>query len=54
MTHIEELDLLRKNIAKVNDLKPDVVFSDDLMEEIVRRKPKSLEELKQIPLSALR
>ena len=50
MTHIEELDLLRKNIAKVNDLKPDVVFSDDLMEEIVRRKPKSLEELKQIPL----
>ena len=50
MTHIEELDLLRKNIAKVNDLKPDVVLSDDLMEEIVRRKPKSLEELKQIPL----
>ena len=50
MTHIEKLDLLRKNIAKVNDLKPDVVLSDDLMEEIVRRKPKSLEELKQIPL----
>ena len=50
MTYIEELDLLRKNIAKVNDLKPDVVLSDDLMEEIVRRKPKSLEELKQIPL----
>jgi len=50
MNHMEELDLLRKNIAKVNDSKPDVVLSDDLMEEIVKRKPSSLEELNQIPL----
>ena len=50
MNHMEELDLLRKNIAKVNDSKPDVVLSDDLMEEIVKRKPNSLEELNQIPL----
>ena len=45
----EELDLIRRSIAKSNDSKPEMVLSDEAIAALVDLKPKSSEDLGKIP-----
>ena len=44
-----DLDSLRISIAKANDSKPEMVLSDDAIAALVSLKPKSIQDLEQIP-----
>ena len=46
---VEELDLIRRSIAKSNDSKPEMVLSDEAIAALVDLKPKSSEDLGKIP-----
>tara|TARA_Y100000768_G_scaffold162326_1_gene121426 strand:+ start:3514 stop:5241 length:1728 start_codon:yes stop_codon:yes gene_type:complete len=46
---IDELDSMRRNIAKANDSKPEIVLSDDAIAALVSLKPKSIQDLEKIP-----
>ena len=45
----DKLDSLRRNIAKANDSKPEIVLSDDAIAALVSIKPKSIQDLDKIP-----
>ncbi len=45
----DKLDSIRRNIAKANDSKPEIVLSDDAIAALVSRKPKSIQDLDKIP-----
>lgn len=47
-SHAQELDRLRRNIAKANDSSPDLVLSDENIETIISEEPKTLDDLRQI------
>ena len=40
---------MRRNIAKANDSKPEIVLSDDAITVLVSIKPKSIQDLDKIP-----
>ena len=40
---------MRRNIAKANDSKPEIVLSDDAIAVLVSIKPKSIQDLDKIP-----
>ena len=40
---------MRRNIAKTNDSKPEIVLSDDAIAALVSIKPKSIQDLNKIP-----
>ncbi|GIS56061.1 MAG: hypothetical protein Ct9H90mP30_7460 [Actinomycetota bacterium] len=40
---------MRRNIAKANDSKPEIVLSDDAIAALVSIKPKSIQDLDKIP-----
>ena len=46
---MDELDSIRRNIAKANDSKPEIVLSDDAIAALVSNKPKSINDLRKIP-----
>ena len=46
---MDELDSIRRNIAKANDSKPEIVLSDDAIAALVSNKPKSIKDLRKIP-----
>ena len=46
---MDELDSIRRNIAKANDSKPEMVLSDDAIAALVSNKPKSMKDLRKIP-----
>ena len=46
---MNELDSIRRNIAKANDSKPEIVLSDDAIAALVSNKPKSIKDLRKIP-----
>ena len=46
---MDELDSIRRNIAKANDSKPEIVLSDDAIAALVSNKPKSMKDLRKIP-----
>ena len=46
---MNELDSIRRNIAKANDSKPEIVLSDDAIAALVSNKPKSIKDLRNIP-----
>ncbi len=45
----DKLDSMRRNIAKTNDSKPEIVLSDDAIAALVSIKPKSIQDLDKIP-----
>lgn len=45
---MDELDSIRRNIAKANDSKPEIVLSDDAIAALVSLKPKSIKDLRKI------
>ena len=45
----DKLDSMRRNIAKANDSKPEIVLSDDAIAALVSIKPKSIQDLDKIP-----
>ena len=45
---MDELDSIRRNIAKANDSKPEIVLSDDAIAALVSNKPKSIKDLRKI------
>ncbi len=45
----DKLDSMRRNIAKTNDSKPEIVLSDDAIAALVSLKPKSIQDLDKIP-----
>ena len=45
----DKLDSMRRNIAKTNDSKPEIVLSDDAIAALVSIKPKSIQDLNKIP-----
>ena len=45
---MDELDSIRRNIAKANDSKPEIVLSDDAIAALVSIKPKSIKDLRKI------
>lgn len=47
-SYAQELDRLRRNIAKVNDSPPDLVLSDEDIKIIISEEPKTLNDLRQI------
>ena len=48
-TCTDKLDSMRRNIAKANDSKPEIVLSDDAIAALVSLKPKSIQDLDKIP-----
>ena len=50
---MDELDSIRRNIAKANDSKPEIVLSDDAIAALVSNKPKSMKDLRKIHRSTL-
>ena len=46
---MDELDSIRRNIAKANDSKPEIVLSDAAIAALVSNKPKSINDLRKIP-----
>ena len=46
---MDELDSIRRNIAKANDSKPEIVLSDDAIAALVSNKPKSIKDLRKMP-----